>query len=61
MKIKKKIHKKFNRVKFSLCCQCWNKYDIFVNIEDSLLFIHENIQENVLNIMELCRTWNMII
>ena len=61
MKIKKKFNKEFNRVKFSLCGQCWNKYDIFVNIEDSLLFIHENIQENVLYIMELCRTWNMII
>ena len=37
------------------------KYDSFVNIEDSLLFIHENMKENVLNIMELCRMWNMII
>ena len=38
-----------------------NKYDNFVNIEDSLLVIHENMQENVLNIMELCRMWNMLI
>ena len=50
-------------MKFSLCGQYWNKYDSFVNtcIEESLLFIHENMQENVLNIMELCRMWNMII
>ena len=48
-------------MKFSLCEQYWNKYDKFVNIENSLLFIHENMQENVLNIMELCRMWNMII
>ena len=47
-------------MKFFLCGQCWNKYDKFVNIEDSLLFIHENVQEHVLNIMELCRMWNMI-
>ena len=40
-------------MKFSLCGQYWNKYDSFVNIEDSLLFIHENMQENVLNIREL--------
>ena len=32
-----------------------------MNIEDSLLVINENMQENVLNIMELCRMWNMII
>ena len=50
-------------MKFSLCGQYWNKYGRFVNIEDSLLFIHENMQENVLNtcIMELCRMWNVII
>ena len=48
-------------VKFSLCGQYSNKYDSFVNIEDSLLFIHESMQENVLNIMEYCRMWNMII
>ena len=63
MKIRKTqlFHKEFNRVKFSLCGQYWNKYNKFVNIEDSLLFIHENMQENVLNIIELCRMWNMII
>ena len=61
MKIKKLFHMEFNRVKFSICGQYWNKYDSFVNIEVSLLFIHENMQENVLNIMELCRMWNMII
>ena len=48
-------------MKISLCGQYWNKYGSFVNIEDSLLFIHENMQENVLNIMELCRLWNMVI
>ena len=48
-------------MKFSLCGQYRNKYDSFVNIEDSLLVIQENMQENVLNIMELCRMWNMII
>ena len=48
-------------MKFSLCGQYLNKYDSFVNIEDSLLFIHENMQENVLNIMKLRRMWNMII
>ena len=50
-------------MKFSLCGQYWNKYDRFVNIEDSLLFMHENMQENVLNtrIMELCRMLNVII
>ena len=48
-------------MKFSLCSQYWNKYDGFVNIEDSLLFIHGNMQENVLNIMELGRMWNIII
>ena len=47
-------------MKFSLCGQYWNKFDSFVNAEDSLLFIHENMQENVLNSMELCRMWNMI-
>ena len=45
---------------FSLCGQYWNKYDSFVNIGDSLLFIHEKMQENVINIMELCIMWNMI-
>ena len=48
-------------MKISLCGQCWYKYDSFVNIEDSFLFIHENMQEHVLNAMELCRMWNMII
>ena len=48
-------------MKFSLCDQNCNKYNSFVNIEDAVLFIHENMQENVLNIMELCRMWNMII
>ena len=61
MKLKKLFHKEFDRVKFSLCCQYWNKFDSFVNVEDSLLFIHENMQENVLNIMGLCRMWNTII
>ena len=48
-------------MKFSLCGQNWNKYASFVNIENVLLFIYENMQDNVLNIMELCRMWNMII
>ena len=48
-------------MKFSLCDQHWNKYASFVNIENALLFIYENMQDNVLNIMELCRMWNMII
>ena len=48
-------------MKFSLCGQYWNKYDSFVNIEDSLIFIHENMQENVLYIMKLFRMSNMII
>ena len=48
-------------MKFSLCHQYWNMYESFVNTEDCVLFIHENMQENVLNIMELCSTWNMII
>ena len=64
MKIRKKkqlFFKEFNRVKFSQCGQYWNKYNKFVNIEDSLLFIHETMQDNVLNIMELCRMWNIII
>ena len=64
MKIKKKtkvFHKEFDRVKFSLCGQYWNKYASFVNIENALLFIYANMQDNVLNIMELCRMWNMII
>ena len=46
-------------MKFSLCGQYWNKYASFVNIENALLY--ENTQDNVLNIMELCRMWNMII
>ena len=64
MKIKKittEFRKEFDRVKFSLCGQYWNKYASFVNIENTLLFIYENMQDNVLNIMELCRMWNMII
>ena len=48
-------------MKFSLCGQYWNKYASFVNIENALWFIYENMQDNVLNIMELCRMWNMII
>ena len=48
-------------MKFSLCGQYWNKYIKFVNIENSLLLLIENMQENVLNIMELCRKWEMII
>ena len=48
-------------MEFSLCDQYWNKYCSFVNIEHSVLFIHDNMQENVLNIMELCRMWNMNI
>ena len=47
-------------MKISLCDQYWYKNDSFVNIEDSPLFIHENMQEHVLNVMELCRMWNMI-
>ena len=39
-------------MKFSLCDQYWNKYDSFVNIEDSVLFIHEHMQKNLLNIMD---------
>ena len=55
MKIKKittVFRKEFDRVKFSLCGQYWNKYASFVNIENALLFIYENMQDNVLNIME---------
>ena len=48
-------------MKFSLCGQYWHKYDSFVNIEDFLLFIHENIQDHMLNDMKLFRMWNMII
>ena len=59
--LKKLFYKEFDRVKFSLCGQYWNKFASFVNIENSLMFIHENMQDNVLNIMELCRMWNMII
>ena len=47
-------------MKIFLCGQYWYKYDSFVNIEDPLLFIHENMQEHVLYNMELCRMWNMI-
>ena len=64
MKIKKittAFHNEFDRVKFSLCGQYWNKYASFVNIENALLFIYEKMQDNVLNIMELCRMSNMII
>ena len=42
-------------MKISLCGQYWNKYDSFLNIEDSLSFIHKNMKENVLFVMELCR------
>ena len=34
-------------MKFSLCAQYWNKHGSFVNIEESVLFIHENMLENV--------------
>ena len=64
MKIKKNstvFHKEFDRVKFSLCGRYWNKYASFVNIENALLFLYENMQDNVQNIMELYRMWNMII
>ena len=46
---------------FHPCGQYWNKYASFVNIENALLFIYKNMQANVLNVMELCRMWNMII
>ena len=54
-KINNFIHEEFDRVKFSLCDQYWytGKYDSFVNIEHSILYIHENVQDNVLNIIEL--------
>ena len=48
-------------MKFSLCGQYWNKYASLLNIENALLFIYENMQDIVLNILELCRMWNMII
>ena len=48
-------------MKFSLRAQYWNKYASFVNIENALLFINENMQDNVLNIMGLCRMWHMVI
>ena len=48
-------------MKFSLCGQYYNKYVSFVNIENALFFIYENMQNNVLNIMELYRMWNIII
>ena len=51
----------FDRVNIFLCGQYWYKYASFVNIEDSLLFILENMQEHVLNVMELFRMWNMFI
>ena len=60
-KITTVFHNEFDRVKFSLCGQNWNKYASFVNIENALLFIYETMQDNVRNIMELCRMWNMII
>ena len=48
-------------MKISLCGQYWYKYNSFVNIEDSLLCIHENIQAlHVLNVMELCRMWSIM-
>ena len=62
--LKKKLlvfHKEFDRVKFSLYGQYWNKYASSVNIENALLFINENMQDNVLHIMELCRMLNIII
>ena len=37
-------------MKFSQCDQYWNKYNSFVNGEDSVLFINENMQENVLTV-----------
>ena len=40
----------------------WHSLSLLYNyIEDSLLFIHENMQEHVLNVMELCKMCNMII
>ena len=48
-------------MKISLCGQYWYKYDSFVNIEDSNWFIHKNMQKHVLNVIELCRMYNMII
>ena len=41
-------------MKFSLCGQYWNKYDSSVNIEDSFLFTHENMQKNVLKDTNSC-------
>ena len=46
MKIKKKtvstvFHKEFDRVKFSLCGQHWDKYASVVNIQNALLFIYD--------------------
>ena len=35
-------------MKFSLCGQYWNKDDSFENIKDSVLLMHENMQQ-VLN------------
>ena len=35
-------------MKFSLCCQYWNKDDSFENIKDSVMFKQENMQ-HVLN------------
>ena len=48
-------------MKFALCGQYLTKYVSFENIKDSVLFIHENVQESLLNIMKLCRMCNMII
>ena len=48
-------------MKFVLCGQYWYKYASFVKIENAIMFIYENMQDNVLNIMALCRMWNMII
>ena len=45
-------------MKIALCGQYWYKYDSFGNIEDSNLFVHENMQEHVLNVIELCRMCN---
>ena len=41
-------------MKFSLCDQYWNKYDSFVNIEDSLLFIYMKLREKMCLIVWDC-------
>ena len=49
MKINKiNYFKEFDRVKFSLCGQYWNKDDSFENIKNSVLLMQENMR-HVLN------------